>query len=117
MLNGEKIGGTWRFSEDDLQKYFSNKTIQQSQNHVKINEIFDYLNGLSNHDEEIIIIKQLMKLSIKQSKELSLFVSNFKCNFYFYLDTKMGKSIVTFKGAQNDAIILLEKLSFFDKNI
>lgn len=117
ILCGEKIGGTWRFSEDDLQKYFSTKPIQQSQKHLKINEILDYLNGLSKTDEQIIMIKQLKKISIRQNKDLSLFVSNFKHNFYFNLDTKIGKSVITFKGAQKDALLLLEKVASYDKNI
>lgn len=113
LLKGEKIGGTWRFSEDDLHNYFSNKTIQQTQSHIKSNEIFDYLNGFSKFDNQLVVIKQTKKLSRLQNKELSIFVNNFKNPFYFYLDSKMNKTIITFRGSENNAISLLDKIYTF----
>jgi excisionase family DNA binding protein len=110
LLKGEKVGGTWRFSEDDLQNYFSNKIIQQTQRHNKFKEIIDYLNGISKFDNQLLIIKQAKRFSMLQNKELSSFVSTFTNPFYFDIDSKMNKSIITFRGAEQSAILLLKKI-------
>ncbi len=111
LLKGVKAGGTWRFDESDLHNYFNHPAIKQSQNHVKVNEVFDYLNGISNHDDDILIIKQIPKLSLKNSKDLSLFVSQSSESFYFNLETKMGKSVITYRARQNSCIELLNFIS------
>ncbi len=114
LLKGEKIAGTWRFSEDDLNNYFSNAVVQQTQAHVKFKEIFDYLNGISKNENEIVIIKQTNKLTLTKNKELSKYVSNFDDPLYFHLDNKFGKSIITFNGSEKSAISLLHKINLFD---
>ena len=114
LLKGEKIAGTWRFSEDDLNNYFSNTVVQQTQAHVKFNEIFDYLNGISKYENEIVIIKQTNKLTLIKNRELSKYVSSFESPFYFYLDNKFGKSIITFKGSEKNAIALIHKINSLD---
>lgn len=111
LLKGEKIAGTWRFSEDDLNNYFSNALVQQTQTHVKFNEIFDYLNGISKYENEMVIIKQMSKLTLTKSKELSKYVSDFSDPFYFFLDNKLGKSIITFRGSEKNAIALIHKIN------
>jgi len=114
LLKGEKIAGTWRFSEDDLNNYFSNAVVQQTQAHVKFNEIFDYLNGISKYENEMVIIKQTNKLTLIKNRELSKYVSSFEYPFYFYLDNKFGKSIITFKGSEKNAIALIHKINSLD---
>ena len=114
LLKGEKIAGTWRFSEDDLNNYFSNAVVQQTQAHVKFNEIFDYLNGISKNENEIVIIKQTNKLTLIKNRELSKYVSSFEYPFYFYLDNKFGKSVITFKGSEKNAIALIHEINSLD---
>jgi excisionase family DNA binding protein len=115
ILKGEKAGGTWRFSENDLHAYFSSKTILQANKHVKTNEVFDFINGISKEGEEIMIIKQVSKLSISNNKYLSAVVSTFDSPFYFNLDTKMNKTIITFKGNEKDALKLIEEINILDR--
>ncbi len=113
-LKGEKAGGTWRFSEENLTEYLSNAAVQQSQTHIKYNEIFDYINGISKNENDIVLIKQTNKLTLGESKELSMYVSGFDSPFYFYLDKKFGKSIITFRGSESNAIALLQKISTYE---
>ena len=110
LLKGEKVGGTWRFSEDDLFKYLSNHTIQKTRNHIKINEIFDYLHGISKEGEEMMLIKQVSKLTLVQKKDLSLYVNQFKAPFYFDLEPKGNKNVITFKGSDENAKQLIDYL-------
>lgn len=113
LLKGEKVGGTWRFSEEDLFSYFSNHTLQKTKNSVKLNEIFDYLHGLSKEGEDIMFIKQISNLSLSQKKDLSLYVNQFKPPFYFNLETKSDKTIITYKGNDDDAKQLIEHLNIY----
>lgn len=112
-LKGEKVGGTWRFSEDNLHDYLSNAAVQQTQTHIKYNEIFDYINGISKNENDIVLIKQTNKLTLGQSKELSKYVSSFDNPFYFYMDNKFGKSVITFRGSESNAMALLQKISSY----
>lgn len=110
LLKGEKVGGTWRFSEDDLFRYFSDQTVQKTRNHIKLNEIFDYLHGISKEGEEMMFIKQVTKLSLTQKKDLSLYVNQFKAPFYFNLEPKGDKNVITFKGSDENAKQLIDYL-------
>ncbi len=114
ILKGEKVGGVWRFSEDNLSKYFSNATVMKSQSAVKYTEIFDYINGISKHGNDIAIIKQLNKLNLLKNKKLSQYVSSFADPFYFNIDTKFGKSVIVFKGSEKNAIELIGYINKLD---
>jgi len=114
LLKGEKIGGTWRFSESNVFDYFSKNTLQKTQNTIKLNEIFDYLHGISKEGEEIMFIKQIPKLTLSQKKDLSLYVNRFKPPFYFNLETKHEKTIITFKGSEADSKMFMDYLSQFN---
>lgn len=46
LLKGEQLGGTWRFSEEDLTNYFTTSIFKQNQNNIKYHEVFDALNGI-----------------------------------------------------------------------
>ena len=111
LLRGEKIGGTWRFSETDIFDYFSKNTLQKTQNTIKLNEIFDYLHGICKEGEEIMFIKQIPKLTLSQKKDLSLYVNRFKPPFYFNLETKNEKTIITFKGSEEDSKVFIDYLN------
>ena len=113
LLRGKKVGGTWRFEESDLFDYFSKNTLQKNQNTVKLNEIFDYLHGIAKEGEDILFIKQITKMTLSQKKDLSLYVNRFKPPFYFNLETKGEKNIITFKGTDEDSKELIDYLNQF----
>lgn len=100
LLKGDKVGGTWRFSEHDIHQYFSRDMTRKTQRHNHINEVMDYLNGISKEGEELMIIKQIKKLSLKQKLSLSAYISDFKNPFYFNLEEKGDQDVVTFKGSE-----------------
>lgn len=110
LLEGEKVGGTWRFSEDNLHAYVSHPMMKSAQTKLKLHVLFDYLNGFSEHTDEMVIIQQLKNLPMREKKALSMFVNQFNHPFYFHLDQKSNVIVVTFKGKKEDALALLHQL-------
>lgn len=113
LLKGNKVGGTWRFEESDLFEYFSQTTLQKTKTTIKLNEIFDFLHGISKKGEDIMFIKQVPKMTLSQKKDLSLYVNRFKPPFYFNLEAKGEKTIITFKGTDDDSKELIDYLNQF----
>ncbi len=111
ILPGTKVGGTWRFTEEDISYYLSNQTIAHTQEHKRLNEILDQIHGISSIDNQILVIKQLPKLSLNRQKDISLLASNAKDSMYFHLNREMDKTIVTFKGSEVDTLNFLENLN------
>ena len=113
LLKGKKVGGTWRFEESDLFEYFSQNTLQKTKTTIKLNEIFDFLHGISKEGDDIMFIKQVPKMTLSQKKDLSLYVNRVKPPFYFNLEAKGEKNIITFKGTDDDSKELIDYLNQF----
>lgn len=100
LLKGEKVGGTWRFSEHDIHQYFSQDITRKTQRHNHINEVMDYLNGINQEGEDLMVIKHIKNLSLKQKLALTTYISNFEKPFYFNLEKKASVDVITFKGSE-----------------
>lgn len=110
-LKGNKIGGTWRFDEGDINEYLGNKKIHNTHERAAFMNVIDYFNGFSSNEEEVCVMTSFNKKSISNSKKLSLFVSTLTPPFYFNIRESNKKQVVVFKGLINDAKLVLNKVS------
>lgn len=111
ILNGYKVGGTWRFDEENLEDYLSHPVMKSNQSKTKYREIMEYLNGFVKTDEEVVMIQQLKQANSQSYKQISLFINSFSSPLYFNLEKSGGKTIITFKGNKDDAIKLMQRIS------
>ncbi|MBI9042827.1 MAG: helix-turn-helix domain-containing protein [Lutibacter sp.] len=110
MLKGTKIGGTWRFSEEDLTNYINHANIRQSQQKLALSKIMEYMNGFNSKDNEVVFIKNIENLDYSKSMKISLIVKTLKNPLYFNM-SKTGKiSTITFKGNEEDALVFLREI-------
>ncbi len=110
ILSGTKIGGNWRFEDKDIENYLKTNNMTSIRKKNTYLEIMDYVNGFSEHNNETFIVKHV-KSKAGRSIEISTFVSTFKNPFFFNYDKKNDKSIIVFKGHNEDVLQLLEKIN------
>jgi hypothetical protein len=105
LLKGAKIGGVWRFTEDDILHYTQTKSIQDNLNKQTLHLIIDTYNGVKGSDLVLIIpIKKTTKVKLAA---LSLEVSSYKEPFTFDVKLEGSKHIITFKGHEQDGVKLI----------
>ncbi|MFP4287492.1 MAG: helix-turn-helix domain-containing protein [Candidatus Izemoplasmataceae bacterium] len=105
LLKGSKVGGIWRFTEEDIMTYTKLDSMKQTINKQTLHLIIDTYNGVKGSDLVIIIpIKKTTKIKLAA---LSLEVSTFKHPFTFDLKLEGSKHIITFKGDNSDAVTLI----------
>jgi excisionase family DNA binding protein len=110
ILNGSKVGDTWRLTEEDLTNYLNNSHISNSQKKLALTKVIEYMSGINVNDKEVVIIKRIDKLDYAKSMKLSLLTKTFKYPLYFNLSKSGKKSTITFRGHEEDALKLLVKI-------
>ncbi|HHD2753152.1 TPA: helix-turn-helix domain-containing protein [Clostridium perfringens] len=74
ILEGKKIGGQWRFSMKDIEKFFDNSKTNQDISITYNNEVIDFLEGKnmdSQKEVQICTIIDLHCKNILEGKKLS----------------------------------------------
>ena len=82
ILQGRKIGGQWRFTEEDYKKFTTMQYSVQLEDWVN-EEALDFIGGVTDHDGEMqicaivdlyqpqeIVIEKIKKLSVLEDKNL-----------------------------------------------
>lgn len=95
LLQGTKIGHSWRFTEDDIKKYMNQSTVQ-SQLKVTLEKQVDAFVG---HNQEGVL--SLIKLLQPSNTNLSECISK-------YISENITDGLTTFKAATNEASGMLE---------
>lgn len=109
VLEGTKIGGSWRFDESNIRDYLGNSVIKAKVKQVVFGEVFDYLNGFGNSDS-ICTIHQVPIGKMNNRKIVSRITENMSSKFYFNLRQVNQKDVVTFIGSIEDAKYLMDEL-------
>lgn len=47
VLEGRKIGGQWRFTRKDIEKFFDNGNVTNDIKHIQKQEVIDFINGVN----------------------------------------------------------------------
>lgn len=111
VLKGEKAGGTWRFTEEDILSYINVPLISQRLSKTAVKNVFDYLNGYSIDNDEMVIIKKIKKPNYAISLKISLIANSINNPLYFNMTNHGSSSIITFKGKEEDSIYFVNELN------
>jgi len=116
LLKGKKIGGIWRFSEEDVMHYINEDSTKKSKNKHILNLMIDTYYGVKGGESMIVI--PIKKTTPRALKALSLEVSQYQRPFTFDAKVSGDKTIITFKGCLEDTKKLIEYIeSHFNNNI
>lgn len=108
ILMGKKVGGSWRFDDQDIADYLDNPQIRISSEKNNIKEAMDYLNGLSRFKDGIMMVANIGNIGEEKMRQLTEVVSDLDYPFYFNISSHGKAKIVTFIGEENDIRSLME---------
>lgn len=108
ILVGSKIGGVWKFTQDELTSYVGTNKVQKHISDEGFKEITDYYRGFVEDKSEVVymFIKQFDdQTNMKKFFEVT---ELFKCEFSLNCRSSAGVTRYTFKGQRDDLIILMK---------
>lgn len=111
ILTGTKVGGVWKFTDEDLKAYLSSDKIVKSQTLTRINEILDYINGFSEYDDQVLLVKQFPRTTIADNAHLSSILNQLCKPFYFNLDRVANKTVITLRGNEEEMFDVLKEFN------
>ncbi len=110
LLQGSKIGGLWRFSEEDITKYASNPAIVHTNRKNNIRRIYEHVNGLTPTKNHILVNINKPKLSKKDMKSLMIKLQSFT-DFRFNAEVIGDQHNLTFIAPNKYITLFLQYLS------
>ena len=110
VLNGSKIGGLWKFSDQDIQKYADNKSITDYLTKTSMDKLNDYARGFVKHKHDICLTFNHKNMPDDTMRNLTDFVNHFQHPFYFYISNNYKNRTIIFIGNISDSIDLINKL-------
>lgn len=111
ILKGTKVGGTWRFSEEDIANYLENSHIKKNQRKSAFSKIMEYMSDFNTDRKDVVFIKNIEKLNYSKSTKLSMVTKNLKNPLYFNMTNSGKVSTITFRGNEEDALVFLRELN------
>jgi len=117
-LKGKKIGGSWRFDDEDIRDYLDNPRIRLTNERNNIKEIMDYVNGLTHHKNEMLFVVNLGNIPDLSIDNLTQIVNQMQNQFYFNVTSHGSDKVMTFIGVESDVITLIKaKEKLYEKNL
>ncbi len=117
LLVGSKIGGVWKFSQDEIENYVGRDKVQKHIKDEGLKDITDYYRVNIEDKSEVVYmsIKQFNDITrVKKFLEVTkLFNSKFSMN----CSNSGNCSCFTFKGQPADVTILMKWSDEFDKHL
>jgi hypothetical protein len=110
LLKGKKVGGSWRFSEEDIRRYLDNSKSIASTKKRFLAKVNDFFNGFTMKKNDMLISINHSLLSSDHIKTLTSFVSEFEEKFFFGINSISNQHNITFIGHPENAIKLIRKI-------
>lgn len=110
LLKGRKIGGQWRFTEQDIEELFENSNIEAEIKDIRRQEVMDFIDGINTDmegDIQLCTIADYYCEDLNLAKEISTRFENLMSDhtdttqrkyFYDYIE-KEHKARYTFFGS------------------
>lgn len=115
LLKGEKVGGTWRFTEQNLYEYLDNPTIRLNTKKTSLKETVNYMNGFKKGQNDIVIILNRKLYGESQAKDIAIMVSESVNPYYFTIVPVQRNYLITFIGNYDDALRVLSFLGDYNE--
>ena len=109
ILQGTKVGGSWRFSDEDLRQYLDSKTMRKSIQKTALLELYDYFNGYGKPGDALVM-KKIPQSYYDNLDAITDIVNQFEHPFYMNMSSSETNKVLVFRGCEEDAIILLESI-------
>lgn len=110
ILKGSKIGGVWKFSNQDIQAYTDNKSISDLLTKNGLDKLNDYTHGFVQNKHDICITFHTKNISDLSVQSITNFVNQFQYPFYFNISSNPKNRIIIFIGNMDESITLINLL-------
>lgn len=82
VIKGTKIGGVWRFSEEQVKEYFNSENIKTELMLSGKREVMDFINGSKNIDDKnSCLVIDIKELTIVEKNSIVMFSNTLKKPF------------------------------------
>lgn len=106
ILKGTKEGTTWKFSDEDVSEFLQTQEFDARVKKNKFIQLFDFANGNGVKEDTVLLMFYKEKLSMKQSKDISLFMKNLDYGFQFNMTKNSRGHLIQFIGHEDDGVRL-----------
>ena len=116
-LKGTKIGGVWKFTQEDLKNYLKSNSVQKQIRDEGFREIISYYNGYVENKTDVLF------MFIKSFDEHAKFerfmdvTKLFEKEFSFNSQNSHNLYVYSFKGQTSDLLILMKWSEEFEECI
>jgi len=110
LLKGSKIGGVWKFTNFDIERYTNNKSISDLMTKTSIDRLNDYTRGFIKHKNDICITFNSKQLPDSSVHKITNFINQFQHPFYFHISNNIKNRTLIFIGHIEDSLSLINLL-------
>jgi excisionase family DNA binding protein len=108
VLNGTKVGGQWRFTEEDIKEYLDKPTMKKFIEKTNMHHLFDFINGFNVQEDTVLVMMHKNNNNVKTNAFLTNYVTNFKGPYKFHIGKSSQGSLITFIGSKDNGIDLIK---------
>jgi predicted site-specific integrase-resolvase len=117
LLVGSKIGGVWKFSQDEIENYVGRDKVQKHIKDEGLKDITDYYRVNIEDKSEVVYMSIKQFNDITRVKKFLKVTKLFKSKFSMNCSNSGNCSCFTFKGQPEDVTILMKWSDEFDKHL
>lgn len=115
LLQGNKVGGIWFFTDEQIGNYLSNETIRITQKRTMVKKIIDYTNGFSQNKNDVVISINSRLLTKEELTDITSSINVSKHPFQFTATIVSGKHNIMFIGQPVDANTLMKVVGKYNE--
>lgn len=115
LLKGRKIGGSWRFTEEDIHRYFESSKGNKLVSNSFTNRVNEYFNGFVQEKKHVLVSVNVKRLEETDMHQLMLFLKQLSHKYKFHAKELSNCHNISFIGHIEDASNLLKFLEEYQK--
>lgn len=117
LLVGSKVGGIWKFTEEEVERYIGKKKVQKHLIDDGLKELTDYYRGHVEDKNEVVYMFTKPFNETDKIKQFYEVAKQFKSKFSMKSSCNGKETCFTFKGQPNDVLILMKWSDEYENSI
>jgi len=115
LLKGRKIGGSWRFTEEDIHRYFASSKGNKLVSNSFTNRVSEYFNGFMQEKKDVLVSVNVRRLDEEEMQKLMTVLKEVSHKYKFHAKKLSDHHNISFIGHIDDAGNLLKFLEEYQK--
>ncbi len=102
LLKGQKVGGSWRFTEEDIANYLDDSIVRKTSRKNFLIRMNEYMCGFTKNNDDILISLNKPLLDSDTVKKLTDLAGTFEHAFHFDISVFGNVHNISFIGNKDD---------------